>query len=1172
MCGWTDANALLRSEIVKAHKADILSVNESHLSANNTISVDGYRWFGNNRRQTHVNATRTFGGVGILVNNKLDKDFLISVTSCNYDGILGVKFVHRFSDFSFVLFSCYLPPENSPWGRDSSSFFGTLLSELYILDEVDTVIFCGDVNARIGALSDTICGVDDSIPIRQVIDTYVNQHGHFFIEFLIEARMHVLNGRYSNEHNDFTSVSTRGKAVVDYFAIPHDSIGLCRNFTVERMSAFVERHNLLRHLNERSKIPDHSMLTFEFLARPQYSLDSMDSNQPVCNISNKPVTTRKYRLDSIPQDFMQSETTKRALLLIIERIESNIETQNNINSIYTSLCDCIITCMNDSVPYFDCSKHTRKRYKSQKPFWNDELHSLWKEMRDKEKDFLKCNRHVSGNLQYSYLRSQFKHAQHCFDKRLRFHERKFKLGLQIEIEEVCTENPRRFWEHIDRLGPANVKKNIPMEVYRNDNTITSDPSIVLNTWQHEFSSLYSHGTESMENFDEEFYRNITHHKQNLENNLSDPLYEQNQQLNKNFTFTEVKNAVMKGKNKKATGIDNIPYDVLKHDNIIDVLVHLFQMCFDSGKIPSVWRQSIILPIPKCRTNDARVPLNYRGISLLSVISKLYSSVLNHRLINFLDNNDKLVDEQNGFRKDRSCQDHVFVLTSIIRNRLNNDLPTFVTFIDLQKAFDFVVRNVLLYKLLMNNIDGKMYNSISAMYSNTLACVKVNENYTDWFDTVSGVRQGDNLSPTLFAIFINDLADGIKELNCGIQIGGDNVSVLLYADDIAVISNNEENMQKMLDFISSWCKKWRLLINKKKSHFVHFRKRGTNISNFRFHLSGTPIDFVHECKYLGVMFEEFLNFETMSCMLAESANRALGKICSKFKSIKNMGFQTFTKLYESCVVPIMDYCSAIWGYSNYVNCDKIQNRALRFFLGVHRFAPTTAVVGDTGWISSKTRHWINMVRYWNRLINMDHNRLCKRIFLWDNSLCSNNWNYEVNEIFDQLDVNVIEDGGYCDLVKVNDKIEAEKVTDWANKVNSQPKLRTYKTFKSTYQRENYLLCNLDRSTRSLYVQFRFGILPLRIETGRYRGESVEDRKCVYCTQNSVEDEIHFLLYCSLYDDHRNTLLDIANRTCHDFNGQSDTRKLAFLVNDVSRSTAKFISRAYKKRQSVTYEQR
>ena len=116
--------------------------------------------------------------------------------------------------------------------------------------------------------------------------------------------------------------------------------------------------------------------------------------------------------------------------------------------------------------------------------------------------------------------------------------------------------------------------------------------------------------------------------------------------------------------------------------------------------------------------------------------------------------------------------------------------------------------------------------------------------------------------------------------------------------------------------------------------------------------------------------------------------------------------------------------------------------------------------------------------------MDRDRLCKRIFLWDNSLRLNNWSYEINEIFDYVDIDVLEYGAYCNVDTVNDKVEAERIIDWSNKVITQPKLRTYRSFKRVYKGENYLLCNFDRSTRSFYVQFRFGILPLRIETGRY----------------------------------------------------------------------------------------
>ena len=102
------------------------------------------------------------------------------------------------------------------------------------------------------------------------------------------------------------------------------------------------------------------------------------------------------------------------------------------------------------------------------------------------------------------------------------------------------------------------------------------------------------------------------------------------------------------------------------------------------------------------------------------------------------------------------------------------------------------REALFYKLLQNGIDGKMYWSVQSMYSDTISNVKVNKLYTDWFSINSGVRQGDTLSPTLFSLFINDLAKEIKTAGCGISVGDDKVPILLYADDIALLSVSEDD--------------------------------------------------------------------------------------------------------------------------------------------------------------------------------------------------------------------------------------------------------------------------------------------------------------------------------------------------------------------------------------------
>ena len=142
-------------------------------------------------------------------------------------------------------------------------------------------------------------------------------------------------------------------------------------------------------------------------------------------------------------------------------------------------------------------------------------------------------------------------------------------------------------------------------------------------------------------------------------------------------------------------------------------------------------------------------------------------------------------------------DHIYSLHSIIKNKINNSKPIFATFIDFQKAFDCVDQVMLQEKLLLKGICGKILNSIKAMYTNTTSRILLGQHMTDWFLTINGVRQGDTLPPTLFAIFINDLIVELNILKKGVDIHGDNVAAMLYADDLVIIAESEKDLQDML---------------------------------------------------------------------------------------------------------------------------------------------------------------------------------------------------------------------------------------------------------------------------------------------------------------------------------------------------------------------------------------
>ena len=245
--------------------------------------------------------------------------------------------------------------------------------------------------------------------------------------------------------------------------------------------------------------------------------------------------------------------------------------------------------------------------------------------------------------------------------------------------------------------------------------------------------------------------------------------------------------------------------------------------------------------------------------------------MNKRLQNYLEKNEILAEEQNGFRTGRSCIDHIYIMCTVLRNRKAMGKEMFVCFIDYKKAFDSINRNLMLYKLSRVGIKGYMYNAISSLYSNPRSRVHLQGYYTDYFGCPVGVKQGDCLSPTLFSIYINDLASQIKEtgIGVGLTLEGESgfpesiiLNILLYADDVVLFSENEADMQDLLLIVQNWCQKWRLTVNLAKTNILHVRPKRRLQSRFTFLLDNHPVQYCQFYKYLGCYINEHLDFDLL----------------------------------------------------------------------------------------------------------------------------------------------------------------------------------------------------------------------------------------------------------------------------------------------------------------------
>jgi hypothetical protein len=246
-----------------------------------------------------------------------------------------------------------------------------------------------------------------------------------------------------------------------------------------------------------------------------------------------------------------------------------------------------------------------------------------------------------------------------------------------------------------------------------------------------------------------------------------------------------------------------------------------------------------------------------------------------------------VEEQNGFRKKRSCVEHLYALHNIVNTRKLSRMSTYVCFIDIKKAFDTVNRDCLWYKLMQLGMRGKILDAIQSLYKDVQCSVKVNDYQSPWFTVKNGVKQGCTLSPTLFSIFINDLAMDINALQCGVSIDDTVISLLLYADDIALIAPDERSLQLMLDCVNNWCSKWRLVVNTEKTKVIHFRGPSTPRSGCQFKCGEYAIEYCDTYKYLGLWFNEHCNMKKTVKELTKSASRALSALY--VKSVNAGGF-------------------------------------------------------------------------------------------------------------------------------------------------------------------------------------------------------------------------------------------------------------------------------------------
>ena len=397
------------------------------------------------------------------------------------------------------------------------------------------------------------------------------------------------------------------------------------------------------------------------------------------------------------------------------------------------------------------------------------------------------------------------------------------------------------------------------------------------------------------------------------------------------TKEEIRMAIKQLRNGKASGPDGIPAEALKTDveTSVEMLYPLFMKIWEEGQVPSEWKEGYLIKIPK--KGDLSSCSNYRGITLLSIPSKVFNRVLLNRIKNAVD--PLLRDQQAGFRTSRSCTDQIATLRIILEQSLEWNSPLYVNFVDYEKAFDSVDRQTLWRLLRHYGVPQKIVDIIRNSYEGLTCRVVHGQQVTDAFQVKTGVRQGCLLSPFLFLLAIDwVMKTSTHQRRNGIQWTlWDQLDDLDFADDLALLSHTQQQMQEKTSNVAATSARIGLNIHKGKSKVLKVNATSTA----PIMLEEEALEEVESFVYLGSIVDKQGGTDA-------DVKTRVGKARTAFQQLRNVWVSRHLRnnlkirIFNTMVKPVLLYGAETWR-TTATNIKKLQsfiNNCLRRILGIH----------------------------------------------------------------------------------------------------------------------------------------------------------------------------------------------------------------------------------------------
>lgn len=607
------------------------------------------------------------------------------------------------------------------------------------------------------------------------------------------------------------------------------------------------------------------------------------------------------------QTIKQSKVTTRkinptTLNAIREDITNSLESMDysdnaNPNTNYNNFISNLQTSLNQNCPIRTINYN---RYKHKASPWI--TNGIIKSIRERDKIYVKLKNTNPMTPEAEVLKLSLK----LFNKILQKTIRQAKYSYYHTTFEALKTNMKKTWGVINGILNRKTKRHSYPEDFLINNTTVKDKNQIANEFNSFFTNIGKNLASKISHTGPETYMdNLT---QNITSNLTF----------KQVTTSEVETAINKLKSTSSQGNDALTSKLVKLlcPNITPPITTIINQSIKTGIFPDALKIAKVIPIYK--KDGDKLLENYRPISILPTISKIFERILFNQIHDYFKQNNLFYKGQYGFRPKHSTELAALELVDRLTQDMDkNEIPLNI-FLDLSKAFDTIDHNILLEKLKHYGFSNLSLKLLRCYLTNRKQFVHFDGTNSDLLNIHTGIPQGSILGPLLFIIYINDLPHSCSSF-----------TPIIYADDTTLYTkisktNTEERINQELEQINIWLRVNKLSLNAKKTKFMIFHKQKKKFKVPSLSLNQIPLTRNDSFNFLGLKITEHLTWTEHIKHISLRISRCMGQLYSLKDFLPSKILLT---LYNTTILPHLNYCILIWGSQNHL-ISTLQKKCIR----------------------------------------------------------------------------------------------------------------------------------------------------------------------------------------------------------------------------------------------------